>query len=67
MVTHPRKVIHAIHKVLEYIQKSQLQDPLPSEYPDQIASALKYKRALTSRQGTLDTHNLTGNDQNGVL
>ena len=67
MVAHPGKVIHWIHKVSEYIQKCQLTDPFPSEYPDLIASALMYKRALANRPGTSDILNLAGNDQNGVL
>ena len=64
MAVHPGKIIHHIHKVSEYIQKCQLPYPLPSEHPDPIVSALKYKRTLDNRGGTSDTHNLVGIDEN---
>ena len=48
-------------------QKCQCPDLVPSEYPNPLANALKYRSVLTSRLGTSDTHNFSGPHQNWVL
>ena len=67
MAAHPGKVSHRINKVSYNIQKYQRPDTVPSKYPNPTASVLKYYNMLARRPETSDTHNLAGNDQNGVL